>query len=457
MAHVKLDPRQPQQETPPRQLLHAPSRFVEQTLRRSPRAQSEGPEAGADAATPPRFAHDFSRIPILSRAPAGLQAKLAVSAPDDAYEQEADRVAESVMRTPEPRLQRACACGGRCSECQSEQTRLPDERLQAKVAGPREAGRAAAPPAVEQVLASPGQPLDAEARAFFEPRFGHDFSRVRVHADAAAGQSARDVSALAYTVGRDIVFGAGRYAPGTHEGRRLLAHELAHVIQQGAGPAAVQRDFDDTASPEDEFAEPTGNVEEEPVPLEDPPAQTPAPTPAPAPPGPKCAESITWTPQSPVPVEIMADSAASFVSQINTALGGNPHTEVETSFSLKTQDGKISQVNFELKTTIRRPRYGGGRASDAEKALIGRIVDFIKAHEERHRDIARREAQQAVCDALGQPAAKGQKTLTDAVCKKMPTAQEGLDAAEGKIELTNNNTDFKAVGVTANYHDPDCK
>jgi hypothetical protein len=83
--------------------------------------------------------------------------------------------------------------------------------------------------------------LDPGTRAFFEPRFGHDFSAVRVHADAAAERSTRDVSALAYTVGNDIVFGAGHFAPGTHEGRRLIAHELTHVVQQSRAPAVVQR------------------------------------------------------------------------------------------------------------------------------------------------------------------------------------------------------------------------
>ena len=450
MAHVKSDLRRPQPEASPHQSLHAPSKFGERRMQRSSLAQAEG----ADAAPPFHPGHDFSRLPILSRALVGIQARLAVSAPDDAYEQEADRVAERVMRAPEPRLQRACACGGQCSECQPQQTGLTDERLQAKGDGPGETGRGAAPPVVEQVLGSPGQPLDAEARAFFEPRFGHDFSRVRVHADGAAGQSARAVNALAYTVGRDIVFGSGQYAPRTHEGQRLLAHELTHVIQQGAGTAVVQRDVGDTEPQSNESAEPAGNAESEPYQAEDPPTQTP--NQVPAAPGPNCAEKITWTPKSPVPVEITADSAADFVSRINAALGGNPHTEVETSFNAETQNGKISKVNFELKTAIRRPRYGGGRASDAEKALIGRIVDFIKAHEERHRDIARAVCQQAVCDALGQSAAKGQKVLSDATCKKLPTAQEGLDASEGKIELTNNGTDFKAVGVTVNYHDPTC-
>ena len=85
---------------------------------------------------------------------------------------------------------------------------------------------------------SPGQPLDAAARAFMEPRLGHDFSGVRVHADAKAADSARAMTAEAYTVHRDIVFGNGRYAPASLGGRRLLAHELVHVVQQaGAHPS----------------------------------------------------------------------------------------------------------------------------------------------------------------------------------------------------------------------------
>jgi hypothetical protein len=91
---------------------------------------------------------------------------------------------------------------------------------------------ATVPPVVQDVLASPGQPLGPEARTFMEPRFGHDFSQVRVHTDAEAAKSARAVSALAYTVGQDVVFGAGQYAPGTHNGSALLAHELVHTLQQ---------------------------------------------------------------------------------------------------------------------------------------------------------------------------------------------------------------------------------
>jgi hypothetical protein len=87
-------------------------------------------------------------------------------------------------------------------------------------------------------LHGPGQPLDSASRAFFEPRFGHDFSRVRVHTDARAAESARAVDALAYAVGQHIVFGTGQYRPRTTEGRKLLAHELVHTLQQrGSGDA----------------------------------------------------------------------------------------------------------------------------------------------------------------------------------------------------------------------------
>jgi hypothetical protein len=152
----------------------------------------------------------------------------------------------------------ACASGqGLCPKCAEEERmqrkplaaqitplveRQVTEELDAKKApaGSRSIeGEESVPPIVHEVLRSPGQPLDAATRAFFEPRFGYDFSQVRVHTDAKAAESARAINALAYTVGRDVVFGAGQYAPGMSGGRKLLAHELTHVVQQGAGlPAA---------------------------------------------------------------------------------------------------------------------------------------------------------------------------------------------------------------------------
>jgi hypothetical protein len=102
----------------------------------------------------------------------------------------------------------------------------------------RSGGPFEAPSIVDDVLRSPGQPLDHESRGFMEKRFGYDFSAVRVHADEQAQRSADATNAEAYTVGRDIVFASGRYAPHTPAGQELLAHELTHVVQQRSAPSS---------------------------------------------------------------------------------------------------------------------------------------------------------------------------------------------------------------------------
>jgi hypothetical protein len=150
-----------------------------------------------------------------------VQAKLKVNAPNDKYEQETDRVAEQVMRMPEPQVQR--------QECSSPDCKEEDEIVQTKSVD--NAGTVNHS-LIQSVLSSPGQPLDATTRSFMEPRFRQDFSRVRVHTDRQAAESARAVNARAYTVGWNVVFGVGQYALQTSVGRRLLAHELTHVVQQ---------------------------------------------------------------------------------------------------------------------------------------------------------------------------------------------------------------------------------
>jgi hypothetical protein len=140
-------------------------------------------------------------------------------------------------------LQRKCDCGqhtvagGECDECGKKHVSRQRAHRNSEL-GTLNSGDV--PPIVHEVLNSSGQPLDASTRAFFEPRFGHDFSRVRVHADPRAAESARAVNALAYTVGRDVVFGKGQYAPGTRGGLGTLAHELAHFLQQGGSSQTVQ-------------------------------------------------------------------------------------------------------------------------------------------------------------------------------------------------------------------------
>jgi lipoprotein-anchoring transpeptidase ErfK/SrfK len=129
-------------------------------------------------------------------------------------------------------LQRQCACGqhtiagGECGQCN-------EKRLQRSALG--QAVPAQVPPIVQEVLRSPGQPLDSTTRDFMEQRFHHDFSRVRIHADGRAAESAQAVGANAYTVAQDVVFGSGRFEPGTARGQQLLAHELTHVLQQSGG------------------------------------------------------------------------------------------------------------------------------------------------------------------------------------------------------------------------------
>jgi hypothetical protein len=178
-------------------------------------------------------AEPFQVSPVVQASRHTIQAKLAIGRVDDPLEHEADRVADMVMRIPEPQLQRTCACGGMCPKCQSDQPEPENERLQTKRADASDSGRSSAPPIVQEVLNSPGHPLDSATRAFMEPRFGHSFGHVRVHTDEKAEDSADALGALAYTVGRDVVFGAGQYTISSNGGRKLIAHELTHVVQQG--------------------------------------------------------------------------------------------------------------------------------------------------------------------------------------------------------------------------------
>jgi hypothetical protein len=166
---------------------------------------------------------------------------LTIGPRDDPYEREADRVAEAVIGkagaagtiTPLPAaVQRKCAARGAVKDTAKPED---DDILQARSDASSTTASAdsrSVPDSVAQTLGSAGQPLDAGSRSFFEPRFGRDLSHVRVHSGGQAARSARDVHAHAYTVGRDVVFGAGKYAPNTWRGRRLLAHELTHVVQQ---------------------------------------------------------------------------------------------------------------------------------------------------------------------------------------------------------------------------------
>jgi hypothetical protein len=189
--------------------------------------------------------------------PLPIQPKLEVGAADSPLEREADRVAQQVMRQPGPdgaaqrsithggsRLERKCACGGTCAKCKGEDSvqshgglhRKAEASQMAHPPGSSANSGIAAPPIVHTVLNSPGQPLDAATRAYFEPRFGYDFSHVRLHQDSRAAESASAVDALAYTVGNHIALGRDHGSRDTESGRSILAHELAHVVQQENAP-----------------------------------------------------------------------------------------------------------------------------------------------------------------------------------------------------------------------------
>lgn len=193
----------------------------------------------------PQFS--FGRISVFPQAAARLQPKLAINDPGDSYEQEADRVAAHVMRMPAPALQQKCACGG----AHGKRNHGENEYLQTKRSGlTGSVPFNSIPGIVREALQSPGQPLAAGTRDFMESRFGYGFGHVRVHTGAPAEKSAKAINASAYTMGRDVVFGKGQYAPSTTSGRELLAHELTHVMQQegavahqGANPApaGIQR------------------------------------------------------------------------------------------------------------------------------------------------------------------------------------------------------------------------
>jgi hypothetical protein len=199
-----------------------------------------------------------------------IQAKLTINQPNDKYEQEADRIADQVMRMPEKEgslVKGHWSLGKKESPLIQRQEELEEEeeQIQAKpladqitplaqrqvepVIEEEEEEETVQPkgtgtqpktvtPNIEsriQSLKGGGQPLSKSTRDFFESRFGTDFSQVRVHTDSKAGEAAKSINAKAFTAGKDVVFGAGQYSPGNEAGKNLLAHELTHVLQQGDG------------------------------------------------------------------------------------------------------------------------------------------------------------------------------------------------------------------------------
>lgn len=174
-----------------------------------------------------------------------IDSNLKISSPGDRFEQEADKAADAV--TVNSRSTSEWTNGHGVDKASTEATpngngsslmRLNDHSA-SRAAQSSNAINDQLPQPVQQTLSATGEPLDRDVRSRMESRFGVDFSGVRIHTDSAAAESAQAVNALAYTVGRDVVFGSGQYQPRTHAGDRMIAHELAHVLQQGSATSTA--------------------------------------------------------------------------------------------------------------------------------------------------------------------------------------------------------------------------
>ncbi len=200
----------------------------------SPANEAIGSVGHTDSGAAPRIQRASASLPGTATAPSlpvvhtGFARR--ISDPGDAQEQEADQFAERILRMPPAREA-------------GDFAPMPSGASSGVSRGAAVAAPAALPAIVHDTLHSAGQPLDGGARAFFEPRFGVSLGQVRVHTDAHSAASARAISAVAYTAGRDIVFDSNRYQPYSAAGRQLLGHELTHVLQQAQGQAGADARF----------------------------------------------------------------------------------------------------------------------------------------------------------------------------------------------------------------------
>jgi hypothetical protein len=179
-----------------------------------------------------------TQTPEHSYTSARIQPKLTISTPGDTHEQEADRLADRVMRMPERSLQRACACGGGCARYKNEEQRVQRRSLASTITpfmqAKADAGGVASDAISNRIVATrgSGRALPGGPRKFMEGRFGTDFSNVRIHSGPDAIQMSQELNAQAFTVGSDVYFNSGKYSPESPAGKQLLAHELTHTVQQ---------------------------------------------------------------------------------------------------------------------------------------------------------------------------------------------------------------------------------
>lgn len=210
-----------------RQIPSREPRFVERSHAVTHKLNDDALANGGLPALSP-FARDFSRIPARAHLAGTLQTKLTVNVPGDASEQEADAMADRVMRM---------STGPSSLPIHNPSQTKPVPPLTPGVQGNPRGGAAVSPTLSETIMASQGggRHLDSRTQAFMESRFGMDFSRIRIHTDADAVGMSRAVSAQAFTVGNHVFFNVGRYSPDSDSGKRLLAHELMHTLQQRGG------------------------------------------------------------------------------------------------------------------------------------------------------------------------------------------------------------------------------
>lgn len=212
---------------------------------KNPKAFGEGKPQGADAATGKDSTEPNPVWQSLALRPAAIQPKLAISQPDDPYEREAEEVADQVLRMPDQPSSRdrlPVSAASLHQSLQYNQDAGEVEDLHSKEPRRNEDFPDTAPQIVHEALNSPGQPLDPTARDSMETRFGQDFSQVRIHTGLAAESAARTIQARAFTLSSKVVFAPGEYRPGTVPGQRLLAHELAHTLQQSQTSNKPSRD-----------------------------------------------------------------------------------------------------------------------------------------------------------------------------------------------------------------------
>ena len=284
----------------------------------------------------------------MPQTPFPIQCKLAVGATNDPLETEADQVADRVMRMADPGTAtslpflnvRPAVVQRQCAECNEE------DKVQKKPVGAA-AGEVAAPPIVHDVLNGPGQSLDPATRAYFEPRFRADFGDVCVHTGVNAAESAREIGALAYAHGRNIAFADGRYEANTAAGRRLLAHELAHTLQQRQG--AVRREQDPSA----------------PVPLQGQPPKIPVARPS---------SAALWSAYQKVNYETLKTA-----DEVWKLVGGSVGMAFHTSDSCATRVSyALDYGGFPIPTANNKTSYFNnpgvvyqGKAGDGMKYIVG--------------------------------------------------------------------------------------